>query len=86
MHLGTGNYNAGTARLYTDLGMLTCDDEIAADVSDLFNVLTGFSKQRRGLAQAVGRARDAAPGADRRRSSARRPRHAPAGRRASSRR
>jgi polyphosphate kinase len=43
MHLGTGNYNAITARLYEDLGMLTCDDEIAADVSDLFNYLTGYS-------------------------------------------
>jgi len=43
MHLGTGNYNALTARLYEDLGMLTCDDAIAADVSDLFNYLTGYS-------------------------------------------
>jgi polyphosphate kinase len=43
MHLGTGNYNALTARLYEDLGMLTCDDEIGADVSDLFNYLTGYS-------------------------------------------
>lgn len=43
MHLGTGNYNAVTARLYEDLGMFTCDDEIAADVSDLFNYLTGYS-------------------------------------------
>ncbi len=43
MHLGTGNYNAATARLYEDFGMLTCDDEIAADVSDLFNYLTGYS-------------------------------------------
>ncbi|MEZ4386346.1 MAG: polyphosphate kinase 1 [Candidatus Krumholzibacteriia bacterium] len=43
MHLGTGNYNAMTARIYEDFGMLTCDDEIAADVSDLFNYLTGYS-------------------------------------------
>ncbi|MBD3220278.1 polyphosphate kinase 1 [bacterium] len=43
MHLGTGNYNANTARLYEDLGMFTCDDEIGADVSDLFNYLTGYS-------------------------------------------
>jgi polyphosphate kinase len=43
MHLGTGNYNAVTARLYEDLGMFTCDDDIAADVSDLFNYLTGYS-------------------------------------------
>jgi polyphosphate kinase len=43
MHLGTGNYNAMTARLYEDFGMFTCDDDIAADVSDLFNYLTGYS-------------------------------------------
>jgi polyphosphate kinase len=43
MHLGTGNYNAVTARHYEDLGMFTCDDAIAADVSDLFNYLTGYS-------------------------------------------
>ncbi len=46
VHLGTGNYNARTARLYTDLGLLTCSPSIAADVSDLFNALTGFSRQR----------------------------------------
>ncbi|NJP04415.1 MAG: polyphosphate kinase 1 [Chloroflexaceae bacterium] len=45
-HLGTGNYNASTARLYTDLGLLTCRPDIAADVSELFNVLTGYSYQR----------------------------------------
>ena len=43
MHLGTGNYNAVTARLYEDLGMFTCDDDIADDVTDLFNYLTGYS-------------------------------------------
>lgn len=43
MHLGTGNYNAVTARLYEDFGILTCDDAIAADVTDLFNYLTGYS-------------------------------------------
>jgi polyphosphate kinase len=47
VHLGTGNYNPGTAGVYTDLGLLTCDPELGADVSELFNVLTGFSKQRR---------------------------------------
>jgi polyphosphate kinase len=46
VHLGTGNYNAGTARLYTDLGMLTCRPDIGADVSELFNSLTGYSRQR----------------------------------------
>ncbi len=45
VHLGTGNYNASTARTYTDLGLLTCRPEIGADVSELFNVLTGYSKQ-----------------------------------------
>jgi polyphosphate kinase len=47
VHLGTGNYNATTARLYTDLGLLTCRPEIGADASDLFNFLTGYSRQRR---------------------------------------
>ena len=46
VHLGTGNYNPVTAELYTDMGMLTCDPGLGADVSELFNVLTGFSKQR----------------------------------------
>ncbi|ABU59589.1 polyphosphate kinase 1 [Roseiflexus castenholzii] len=47
VHLGTGNYNATTARIYTDLGLLTARTDIAADVSELFNHLTGFSRQRR---------------------------------------
>jgi polyphosphate kinase len=42
-HIGTGNYNAGTARVYTDLGLLTCRAEICDDVTDLFNTLTGSS-------------------------------------------
>jgi polyphosphate kinase len=42
-HLATGNYNAVTAQLYTDVGMLTCDPEIGADCTDLFNSLTGYS-------------------------------------------
>ena len=43
LHVGTGNYNAETARFYTDLGLLTTNDELCADVNDLFNVLTGSS-------------------------------------------
>lgn len=46
-HIGTGNYNPATARLYTDLALLTDDPEISQDVSELFNYLTGFSKQTR---------------------------------------
>jgi polyphosphate kinase len=45
VHVGTGNYNPKTARLYTDLGLLTCREAIGADVSDLFNALTGYSRQ-----------------------------------------
>lgn len=45
LHLGTGNYNASTARIYTDLGLLTSDPQMGADVSELFNVLTGYSRQ-----------------------------------------
>lgn len=43
MHLGTGNYNAVTAHLYTDLGLFTCDEQIGEDATDLFNYLTGYS-------------------------------------------
>ncbi|HZD02886.1 MAG TPA: RNA degradosome polyphosphate kinase [Actinomycetes bacterium] len=43
-HIGTGNYNARTARLYTDLGLLTCDEELASDLTDLFNSLTGYAR------------------------------------------
>jgi polyphosphate kinase len=45
-HLGTGNYNETTARLYEDIGLLTADRDIGADVTDLFNLLTGYSRQR----------------------------------------
>jgi polyphosphate kinase len=43
VHLGTGNYNPTTAHLYTDVGLLTSDENIGADVTDLFNYLTGYS-------------------------------------------
>jgi polyphosphate kinase len=46
VHIGTGNYNPATARLYTDLGLLSCAPELGADVTDLFNMLTGLSRQR----------------------------------------
>ena len=44
VHLGTGNYNAVTARVYEDFGLFTADEDIAADVADLFNHLTGFGR------------------------------------------
>ncbi len=43
-HIGTGNYNPKTARLYEDLGLLTCDPEIGADLTELFNYLTGYAR------------------------------------------
>jgi polyphosphate kinase len=46
VHLGSGNYNSRTARLYTDIGLFTSNRSIAADVTDLFNSLTGYSRQR----------------------------------------
>jgi len=46
VHIGTGNYNPKTARLYTDLGLLSRRDELGADLTDLFNFLTGYSRQR----------------------------------------
>ena len=45
-HIGTGNYNDRTARIYEDIGLLTADPDLGADLTDLFNVLTGYSRQR----------------------------------------
>ena len=45
-HVGTGNYNSKTSSLYTDLGILSCNEELVSDLVDLFNYLTGFSKQQ----------------------------------------
>ncbi len=45
VHLSTGNYNPVTARIYTDLGLFTCHPDFGADVSELFNYLTGYSRQ-----------------------------------------
>jgi polyphosphate kinase len=46
LHLATGNYNAVTAGIYTDLGLFTCDPDMAEDATELFNTLTGYSTQR----------------------------------------
>lgn len=46
VHIGTGNYNPKTAHIYTDLGLLSCHEELGADLTDLFNFLTGYSQQR----------------------------------------
>ncbi len=72
-HIGTGNYNAVTARLYEDFGMFTDDEAITSDIADLFNHLTGFGRPQRfrkilvapfnlrsGLIEQVRRAADAA--------------------------
>ncbi|MDM8518728.1 polyphosphate kinase 1 [Anaerolineales bacterium HSG6] len=45
VHLSTGNYNAMTAKIYTDMGLFTCNPDIGSDASDLFNALTGYSKK-----------------------------------------
>jgi len=44
-HVGTGNYNPKTARMYEDVGLLSCDPDLGADLTDLFNFLTGYSRQ-----------------------------------------
>jgi polyphosphate kinase len=47
VHVGTGNYNPKTAQIYEDVGLLSADPELGSDVSELFNFLTGYSRQRR---------------------------------------
>ncbi len=46
VHIGTGNYNPKTSKLYTDLGLLSCQHDLGADLTDLFNFLTGYSRQK----------------------------------------
>src|SRR3712207_8713003 len=46
VHIATGNYNPFTSTVYTDLGLLTADEDLGADATDLFNFLTGFSRQK----------------------------------------
>ena len=45
-HIGTGNYNSNTSRFYTDIGLLSTDPDISSDLIELFNYLSGFSKQK----------------------------------------
>lgn len=46
VHFGTGNYNTVTSHLYSDFGLLTCDEELGSDVADLFNYITGYSRKK----------------------------------------
>ena len=46
VHIGTGNYNPKTARIYEDVGLLTADPDLAGDVADLFNHLSGYTRHR----------------------------------------
>ena len=74
-HIGTGNYNPKTARLYEDIGLLTAEPTIGSDLTDLFNVLTGYSRQDPTTASSPHRTASARASSDgsSRRSSMRRP-------------
>ncbi|MBP89448.1 MAG: polyphosphate kinase 1 [Planctomycetaceae bacterium] len=47
LHIGTGNYNEATARIYSDICLMTCDDELGADATTFFNAITGYSQPKR---------------------------------------
>ena len=72
VHVGTGNYHPTTARLYTDFGLLTCDERLGADVADMFNLLTG-SAGRAATARCWSRPRTCATGSSPRSSGRSRP-------------
>jgi polyphosphate kinase len=75
VHIGTGNYHSATARLYTDFGLFTTDEQIGADVADMFNYLTGYGRPL--LPQGADGPQPPARGRSSARSSARSPRTAP---------
>ena len=77
VHIGTGNYHAETARIYSDVGMLTCDQAIGQDLTELFNYLTtGFMAKRKLPARSAPRPAAAEDGSARARSNGRSTQHA----------